>query len=214
MRAERGSEVTPEIAALSSGARLILDRELTGREASLLGKYLTLLLKWGSTQRLVGRTDPLWIVEELLLDSLLFLRLLPAGVRSVLDLGSGAGLPGIPLKIVLPAVEFTLLESRRRRASFLSTVVRALELGGTRVINDRAEAVAAELASSFDVVVTRCAGALETVAPLAVSFLAAGGVAVASGPPEPRRMAFGDWARMTVQGRQRERAFWIYRRSQ
>ena len=54
----------------------------------------------------------------------MFLRALPAGVKSIADLGSGAGVPGIPIKIVNPEIKVTLIESRERRASFLSAAVR------------------------------------------------------------------------------------------
>ncbi|MBI2014675.1 MAG: class I SAM-dependent methyltransferase, partial [Candidatus Rokubacteria bacterium] len=69
------------------------------------------MIKWQKTQRLIGSDDPAWIVENLFLDSLLFLRFLPTPVRSLLDLGSGAGLPGIPLKIVRGNLDLVLVES-------------------------------------------------------------------------------------------------------
>src|SRR5918992_1358518 len=114
--------------ALAGGAREILGRPLSQSEAALFYKYMTLLIKWSSTHRMIGWAEPLWIVENLFLDSLLFLRILPPDIRSVMDLGAGAGIPGIPLKIVCSELHVTLLEARRRRAFFLSTVVRELGL--------------------------------------------------------------------------------------
>jgi len=158
---------------------------------------LELLIKWGETTRLISSTEPHWIVEHLLLDSLLFLRVLSPEVRSLLDFGAGAGLPGIPIKIVRPDIELTLLEGRRRRASFLSTVVRELGLSGTQVVNARAED-APGLRGAFDAVTMRCAGALDRTLPLASEFVAPGGVLVASGPPEERPLTRAEW--ITVQG--------------
>jgi len=106
------------------------------------------LLEWQRTHRLVGSSEPRWIVENLFLDSLLFLRVLPPGITTLLDLGSGAGIPGIPIKLVRPAIQLVLVESRRRRASFLSTAVRDLGLSGTRVVGGRAEDHLAELAGA------------------------------------------------------------------
>jgi len=103
--------------ALSRGARAILDRPLSERETSLFNNYMILLNKWQRTQRLAGSAEPGWVVENLLLDSLLFLHVLPPSLTSLLDLGSGAGIPGIPIKIVAPDVKLVLVESRRRRAS-------------------------------------------------------------------------------------------------
>src|SRR4030095_4695568 len=68
----------------------------------------------------------MWIVEHLFLDSLLFLRLVPSTARSLADIGSGAGMPGVPIRIVRSDAEVTLVESRRRRASFFSALVREL----------------------------------------------------------------------------------------
>jgi 16S rRNA (guanine527-N7)-methyltransferase len=147
---------------------------------------------------LIGSTDPGWIIESLLLDSLLYLRLLSPGTRSMLDFGAGAGLPGIPIKIVRPEIELTLIEARRRRASFLATAVRELALSGAHVIDVRAEDAPGELRGSFDTAVMRCAGDLERTLPLARSFVVQGGTVIASGPPAPRALVGAEW--VTVAG--------------
>lgn len=183
---------------LDRGARAILARGLTDHERDQFRNYLDILTKWQKSHRLIGSSEPRWIVENLFLDSLLFLRVLPAELGSLLDLGSGAGLPGIPLKLVRPEIELVLVESRRRRASFLSGAIRVLGLPGTRVINGRAEDLIRELAGHFDAVVMRCAGDTDTLLPLAVQFVVPGGAVIASGPPEPRPLARGDW--VTVAG--------------
>jgi 16S rRNA (guanine527-N7)-methyltransferase len=206
------------LAALETGARAILGRRLTDPETDQLDKYLKLLLKWQRSQRLVGRADPSWIVEHLILDSLLFLRVLPGEFRTVLDLGSGAGFPGIPLKIVRSTTSLTLVESRRKRASFLAAVVRELGLDDVRVINARIEDVIGELAARFDAVVMRCAGQPNDLAAVARPLLAARGLLVASGPPheatrraEDAPLHGGEW--VTVQGPHpgSRRRFAVYR---
>jgi 16S rRNA (guanine527-N7)-methyltransferase len=142
---------------------------------------------------MLGSTDPGWIVEKLILDSLLFLRVLPPEAVTVADLGSGAGVPGIPIAIVKPEITVTLIESRRRRASFLSTAVRELPLPGARVVGRRAEE-APELGATFDAVVARCAARSEEVVTLAMTLLRPGGSAIISGPPSGRRsLAGGRW---------------------
>jgi 16S rRNA (guanine527-N7)-methyltransferase len=147
---------------------------------------------------LIGSTDPGWIIESLLLDSLLYLRLLSPDIRSLLDFGAGAGLPGIPIKIVRPEIELTLMEARRRRASFLATAVRELALSGAHVIDVRAEDAPSELRASFQAAVMRCAGDLERTLPLARTFVVPGGAVIASGPPTPRPLKGADW--VTVPG--------------
>lgn len=154
----------------------------------------------------------MWIVENLFLDSLLFLRALPRPFSSLLDIGSGAGVPGIPLKIVCGPVQLTVIESRQRRASFLSAVVRELALSNARVLNVRAESVAGELAGSFDAVVLRSAGDLNHLLPVAVQFISLGGTLVAAGPPSPKPLPIGDWLEVPGLAAGRRRRFAVIHR--
>jgi 16S rRNA (guanine527-N7)-methyltransferase len=205
--------VTDPRASLADGAHEILGRPLSRRELGLFDKYLILLTKWQRSQRLVGSIDPHWIVENLFLDSLMFLKVLPSPLRTLLDLGSGAGIPGIPLKIVLNEVELVLVESRRKRVSFLSTAIRELGLERARVIGQRLDDVVTELAGRFDAVVIRCAGDLGKVIPVAARLVVRpGGTVAASGPPRPRPLPLGDWVTVETSGpRVRARRFAVYR---
>ena len=167
-----------------------------------------MLLKWQRSQRLVGSSDPHWIVDRIMLDSLLFVRLLPADARRILDVGSGAGVPGVPLKIVLADAALTLLEARAKRISFLSTVVRELGLRACEVLNGRLEAIHEGRAGHYDAVVMRCAGDPTTLYEAALPVLRPGGVVIASGPPKSRRIAVGSW--QEVDGPRGRRLFWTY----
>lgn len=171
----------------------MLGRPLDSREVDLFEKYLLLLNKWQRIQRLVGSSDPAWVVEHLFLDSLLFLRVLPSEVSSIADLGSGAGFPGIPIKIVRPDLEVTLIESRQRRASFLAAVIRGLGLTNIRVLAERAEDVRDRVSGSIGAVVTRCAGEIEQILPLASSMVAQGGIVIIAGSPSPKPIERGHW---------------------
>ncbi|MGH7308965.1 MAG: 16S rRNA (guanine(527)-N(7))-methyltransferase RsmG [Candidatus Rokuibacteriota bacterium] len=195
------------------GFRAILRRPPSETERGQFIKYLDLLRKWGSIYRIVGSTEPEWIVEHLFLDSLLFLRVLPRGTRSILDFGAGAGLPGIPIAIVRPKGEMALLESRRRRASFLATVVREVELTGARVLPTRGEELVDELGGAFDAVVMRCAGRLSEILPLAVRFARVGGMVVAAGPPKPGPLPVGEWLEVPGVRRGTTRRFAVLGRS-
>lgn len=192
---------------------MILDRPLTGPERDLFTNYLNLLRKWQKSQRLIGSAEPGWIVEKLFLDSLLFLRVLPARLGSLLDLGSGAGLPGIPIKIVRPDIQLVLLESRQRRASFLSNAVRELALERVSVVSGRAEEFAEELGERFDAVVMRCAGDVERLFPVAARFVMPGGLVVASGPPRQRPLSLGEWVTVGAGEGGKTRRFAVYRRA-
>jgi len=199
---------------LADGAHEILHRPLTRLEFTRLTKYLDLLLKWQKSQRLVGSTEPGWIVENLLLDSLLFLPVLPFPLRTLLDLGSGAGLPGIPLKIVLNEVQLVLVESRRKRVSFLASVIRELGLEHARVVGRRVEDAMDELEGGFDAVVMRCVGDPGDLLPVASRLVVRpGGVVVASGPPKPRPLPIGDWVTVDAGRGRPVRRFAVFRNS-
>jgi 16S rRNA (guanine527-N7)-methyltransferase len=194
-------------AALRRGAQEILGRPLTQEQADQFVKYSEILSKWQKVQRLVGSVEPRSIVDDLLLDSLLFVRVLRQGTRTLMDLGSGAGLPGIPLAIVLPTTDITLVEARQKRASFLSTAVRELGLRRVRVLGARAETLPPEFDHTFDAVVMRCAGQLTEVMPLAARFVAAGGDVIATGPPRQEPMAAASWTNVARPGHGGDRLF-------
>jgi 16S rRNA (guanine527-N7)-methyltransferase len=194
---------------LRTGAALALGRPLTDDELALLYKYLKLLIKWQKTQRLIGSAAPDWIIDNVIVDSLLFARVLPPGIASMCDVGSGAGIPGIPLKVVMATVDVTLLEARERRASFLATAIRELPLRRCRLVRSRLEDAVGELAGTFDAVVMRCAGSPLDLLEHASRLLTPGGVLVASGPPTARPLARGEW--LEVEGPRGRRRFWVYR---
>jgi 16S rRNA (guanine527-N7)-methyltransferase len=176
--------VTDPLRRLRRVSAEILGRDLGEHQLRSISKYLDLLVEWNRTQRLVGSDDKGWIIDNIVLDSLLFLKMFPTGATRVLDIGSGAGVPGIPIKIACPELELVMVESRRKRASFLSAVVRTLTLRGARVVNARAEAVSPEEVGLFDVVTARCAGHAGGLLSTADRFLSESGIAVVSGPPE------------------------------
>ena len=132
---------------------------------------------------MIGPSHPMEIAEELILDSLLFLQVVPEDVGSVVDIGSGAGLPGIPIKIVRPSVRMLLVESRQRRASFLSAAVRDLGLTETQVLSERVLTAPTELRSIFDCAVARCAGSPGSTMRLGAEFVRKGGIVVLAGSP-------------------------------
>ena len=199
--------MTSPLDALASGGARILGRPLTEGELEAFGKYLKLLQKWQKSQRLIGSSDTSWIVEKLFLDSLLFLKVLPPQIASLADVGSGAGLPGIPLKIVRPGIRTVLIESRARRASFLSAVIRELGLRNIEVVTARVEEYAAERPAGFEVVVMRCAGGFGELAATSAPLVVPGGTIIASGPPQRRPLEHGEWVEVSGLGSGAKRRF-------
>ena len=176
---------------LSKGAPRILGRALDQHELEAFGKYLSLLRKWQRVHRLVGSAEPEWVVDNLFLDSLLFLRVLPREAISVADLGSGAGFPGIPIKIVKAELDMALIEARERRVSFLNAVIRETNLSGMRVFSGRAEDLS--LTGLFEAVLMRCAGSIDRVLQSAKDLVVPGGRVIVAGPPAVHDIGPGEW---------------------
>ena len=171
---------------LFQGFLQLLHRPPSETEKLLFDRYLTIMVRWNRISRLTAYKSRDEIVQKLFLDSLLFLEVLPKDHSPLLDLGSGAGIPGIPLKIVEPSLALTLLESQRRRTSFLAAAVRELALENVQVVHGRGEKLIKEnpkVSESFQAVTARAAGPLEAVISLACQLLKPGGTMVISGAP-------------------------------
>lgn len=147
--------------------------------ASNLALYIEELRRWSPKIDLISQTDPAEIIRKHILDSLAVSPYIPEGA-TILDLGSGAGLPGIPLAIFLTKSPVTLLEARRKRVSFLKTVARDLRLENLTIYEGRAETLAHEqqLRSAFAVVVTRATWDTEQFLHFSTPFVQKEGIAI------------------------------------
>ena len=137
------------------GAQLGLAMDPAGVERLLV--YLAELMKWSRRVNLVARDTPeAQVVETHFLDSLTLLPFLDgAGEVHLLDVGSGAGFPGLALACVRPDARFTLCEPRQKRVSFLRHVVRTLGLANVEVVADRVEAQASAWQGRFTHITSR-----------------------------------------------------------
>lgn len=159
------SHLLPE---LESGlAELGLDRALAPR----LLDYLALLERWNRTYNLTAIRDPREMLVKHLLDSLAMARFVERG--RLADLGTGPGLPGIPLAIARPALQVALVESNGKKARFLREAVRQLGLDNARVIESRAEAVAEP--GAYDLITARALDRLAGILAVGGHLLAPGG---------------------------------------
>jgi 16S rRNA (guanine527-N7)-methyltransferase len=148
-------------------AALALDPAL----AMPLLAYLALLDRWNRTYNLTAIRDPREMVGKHLLDSLAMHPYLAAG--SLADLGTGAGLPGIPLALAKPALQVTLVESNGKKARFLREAVRTLGLANARVAESRAEAL--NEPGAYDVITARALATLPLIIELGGHLLKPGG---------------------------------------
>jgi 16S rRNA (guanine527-N7)-methyltransferase len=134
--------------------------------------YLALLERWNRTYNLTAIRDPREMVVLHLLDSLAMAPHLD-GIGTLADLGTGAGLPGIPLAIARPALRVTLVESNGKKARFLREAVRRLALGNARVAESRAEAL--DEPGTYDAITARALATLPEILALGGHLLAPAG---------------------------------------
>ena len=161
---------------------------LTKEQLEAFATYHQLLLDWNQRMNLISRADESRIVTHHFLDSLTPVPHLewPAGIQ-LLDLGSGAGFPGVPIKIIRPQVSLTVLDSRRKRILFLKKLVALLGLQSVSIICERAEKLHGhkQYLNRFNLVTARSVAPLSELVPLALPFLGRGGkLIVYKGPHE------------------------------
>ena len=148
---------TALVEILSNGLRqLNLAQPIDEKQQAKLIKYVELLNKWNKTYNLTAVRKPEQMVTRHLLDSLSICPYLRG--KSVLDVGTGAGLPGIPLAIVFPERQFTLLDSNNKKTRFVVQAVSELELPNVGVVQSRVEEFETE--EPFDTITTRAYSAI------------------------------------------------------
>jgi len=199
------------VAGLARTLEAVTGQPITVEANSCFARYLDLLLLWNRAHRLTALDSADAIVRVLFEDSLLFFALLPPRPLRIVDIGAGAGIPGVPLRIVDPGIRLTLVESRRKRVSFLRTIKRELQLEDLEVVEGRAEAVwrqTIESEGEFDVAVARAVGPPAELIPVALRYLKPHGRFIASGPPADRLPGA---ARLPVNARWEIRDFPILR---
>ncbi|MGO4210023.1 16S rRNA (guanine(527)-N(7))-methyltransferase RsmG [Terriglobus sp. 2YAB30_2] len=147
---------TLSLETLESLLQPYLPAGVPGGVAEKLSAYLDLLMKWNARTNLTAIRQPEEMARRHFGESLFAGGLVPEGTKTLLDLGSGAGFPGIPIQILRPEIAVTLAESQGKKAAFLREVVRTLGLK-TEVWADRAERLAEteKRTRSFDVVAMR-----------------------------------------------------------
>ena len=133
------------------------------------------VLEKNRVMNLTAITDPDQAAELHLLDSLTLLKVLPLAGKSLLDVGTGAGFPGVPLKLAVPSLRLTLLDSLQKRMRWLEDeALPALELEA-RFLSGRAEEFAAQYRERFDVVTSRAVARLNLLCELCLPYVHEGG---------------------------------------
>lgn len=154
---------------------------LTEKQTEQFLEYYKLLIEWNEVMNLTAITEFEEVLSKHFVDSCALGKAVSMeGEKRLLDVGTGAGFPGIPLKIVYPELEVVLLDSLNKRVKFLNAVIENLGLTGITAIHGRAEDIAKqkEYREGFDLVVSRAVANLSSLSEYCLPFVKTGGMFV------------------------------------
>mgnify|MGYP001566599880 FL=1 len=138
--------------------------EITDDEFNQISRYVELLLMWNSKINLISRKNDSSPFLSHILPALLFAQVIDLQNKNILDLGSGGGLPGIPLSILFEKSSFTLLDSIQKKVSVLDEIVKSLSLKNVFCVCERVENIKIKHAKNkFDIVVARGVATIKTL---------------------------------------------------
>ena len=152
---------------------------LTDKQKQQFDKFYELLVEWNKVMNLTGITEYEEVNEKHFVDSLSIVKAINIEkVNTVIDIGTGAGFPGIPLKIVFPHLNVVLLDSLNKRINFLNVVIAELGLADIKTIHGRAEDYAkqTEYREKFDLCVSRAVANLSTLSEYCLPYVNIGGM--------------------------------------
>jgi len=169
-----------EILSLGKNAQY-LGIELNDKQMAQFDVYKNELLQWNAKTNLISENSSQEIITRHFLDSLTALPFIQKPHARIIDVGCGAGFPGLPLKIALPSLNLYLLETNRKKVSFLKHIIRLLNLSEAVVLHDRVENITKtdSWKEKFDILISRAAFKLSELLPQGEFFLAPGGKLIA-----------------------------------
>lgn len=152
------------------------DIQINDEQLEMFNKYMNLLLEWNEKINLTAIVEPDEVKLKHFVDSLTVLKYIN-DENKIIDIGTGAGFPGIPIKIMMPNTKITLLDSLNKRINFLNIVVETLNLKNIQAIHGRAEELARNKLhrEKYDIAVSRAVANLSTLVEYMLPFVKVGG---------------------------------------
>lgn len=156
-----------------------LNIELSEKQLNQFYDYMNILNEWNKVMNLTNITEPLEVIEKHFIDSLTVLKNVNEN-DSIIDVGTGAGFPGIPIKIAYPKSKVTLLDSLNKRIKFLNEVISKLNLEDINTIHGRAEELAHNKKNreKYDIAIARAVAPLNVLSEYLLPFVKIGGHAI------------------------------------
>lgn len=151
--------------------------ELSSNQKQQFIDYYELLIEWNKVINLTAITEFGEVINKHFIDSLSIVKVITLSNQKVLDVGTGAGFPGIPLKIVFPEIDIVLLDSLKKRLTFLDEVILKLELKGIQTLHGRAEDYGKDInyREQFDLCVSRAVAKLSSLSEYCIPYIKIGG---------------------------------------
>ena len=156
-----------------------LSINISEKQLNDLDTYYKMLIEYNAHTNLTRITEEKEVYLKHFYDSLTLVKAINLNDQTLLDIGSGAGFPGLVLKILFPNLKVTLLDSLNKRITFLNAVIEKLDLKNVTAVHGRAEEYAKDNKEKFDIVTSRAVANLNTLSELSIPFVKLGGYFIA-----------------------------------
>ena len=159
--------------------------ELNEKQQEKFYQYMNFLLEWNEKMNLTAITDPIEVITKHFIDSLTILKYIKEN-HKIADIGTGAGFPGIPIKIANKNIDITLVDSLNKRVNFLNEVIKKLDLKEINAIHDRAEEFgkSKEHRENFDIAVSRAVARMNVLVEYMLPTVKVGGICICMKGPD------------------------------
>ena len=156
-----------------------LNIELTEKQLEQFYEYMNILIEWNKVMNLTNITEPIEVIQKHFIDSLTVLKLIKE-TDMIIDVGTGAGFPGIPIKIAFPKTKIVLLDSLNKRIKFLNEVIAKLKINDVEAMHGRAEELAHNkiYREKYDIAIARAVAPLNVLSEYLLPFIKVNGIAI------------------------------------